>query len=513
MIAYAILSCWLRISIFPGFCLGTVLKLVLKLSQLSTTPYCLLYTPTLLLCLSVCIFHNDHYETSQFYNCLTTYQLFPSITRPTRITSHSQTLIDNIFSSAWSKLVRAAIIVSDLSDHLPIVALFATERNCKRAYYNTTSSRKINDENVGKFDALLADINWDPVTKISADGDANLAYDKFMEIYKTVYDKAFPIVLHRTNSKKPTFKQPWMTPGLLKSCKKKNLLYLKFIRSPSVANKERFIKYRNKFKSIRIKVEKNFYEAEFSKMNGDLRLTWKLIRTLMKVNNDEDHIEALKINGTGTSDPHAMANGLNDFFTNVAQSLAGKLKSPINHYSRYLPSPKLTSMGIIPTTPEEILDIGRTCKGTRSKGVDDVDPHLAGMHLHRIATTLSIIINCSLNTGIVPDAIKIAKIVPIFKNGEKNDVSNYRPISILPYFSKFYEKLMYKRLSDYVKISDIVYHSQHGFQQGHSTYMALINMQDRIRKAIDNNEYSVGVFFDLAKAFDAVNHKILLEKL
>src|SRR6218665_2400537 len=175
------------------------------------------------------------------------------------------------------------------------------------------------------------------------------------------------------------------------------------------------------------------------------------------------------------------------FFTNVAQSLAGKLKSPINHYSRYLPSPKLTSMGIIPTTAEEILDIGRTCKATRSKGVDDVDPPLAGMHLHRIATTLSMIINCSLNTGIVPDAIKIAKIVPVFKKGEKNDVSNYRPISILPYFSKFYVKLMYKRLSDYVKISVIEYYSQHGFQQGHSTYMALINTQDRITKAIDNN--------------------------
>src|SRR6218665_1358492 len=73
--------------------------------------------------------------------------------------------------------------------------------------------------------------------------------------------------------------------------------------------------------------------------------------------------------------------------------------------------------------------------------------------------------------------------------------------------------MMYKTLSDYVKISDIVYHPQHGFQQGHSTYMALINMQNRITKAIDNNEYSVGVLFDLAKAFDAVNHKILLEKL
>src|SRR6218665_2550142 len=80
---------------------------------------------------------NDHYETSQFYNCLTTYQLFPSITRPTRITSHSQTLIDNIFSSAWSKLVRAPLLFPIYQTiYLPIVALFASERNCKRAYYN-----------------------------------------------------------------------------------------------------------------------------------------------------------------------------------------------------------------------------------------------------------------------------------------------------------------------------------------------------------------------------------------
>jgi len=151
--------------------------------------------------------------------------------------------------------------------HLPIVALFASEKNCKRACYNTTPSRKINEENVAKFDALLAYINWDPVKKISADGDANLAYDKFMEIYKTAYDKAFPCIASY-QLQKSTFKQPWMTP---KSCKKKNLLYLKFIRSPSVANKERFINNRNKLKSIRLRVEKTSMKLNFQKL--DLMVT------------------------------------------------------------------------------------------------------------------------------------------------------------------------------------------------------------------------------------------------
>ena len=119
-------------------------------------------------------------------------------------------------------------------------------------------------------------------------------------------------------------------------------------------------------------------------------------------------------------------------------------------------------------------------------------------------------INCSFTTGIVPQAIKIAKVVPIYKKGEKDDVTNYRPISILPYLSKFYEKLMYNRLYNFVEKSGIIFHTQ---LQWHSPFMSLLSMLDKISNAIENNEYSVGIFFDLAKAFDTVNHKILLKKL
>src|SRR5688572_17403458 len=113
----------------------------------------------------------------------------------------------------------------------------------------------------------------------------------------------------------------------------------------------------------------------------------------------------------------------------------------------------------------------------------------------------------------MPQAIKIAKVVPIYKKGERDDVTNYRPISILPYLSKFYEKLMYNRLYNFVEKSGIIFNTQHGFQPGQSPFMSLLGMQDKISNAIENNEYSVGIFFDLAKAFDTVNHKILLKKL
>src|ERR1043165_1048042 len=106
-----------------------------------------------------------------------------------------------------------------------------------------------------------------------------------------------------------------------------------------------------------------------------------------------------------------------------------------------------------------------------------------------------------------------AKIIPIFKQGDHEDITNYRPISILPYFSKVLEKLMYNRLYDYVTKMKILYPSQHGFQTGHSTSMALLTIQDNISTVIDKNEFAIGIFLDIAKAFDTVDHNILLAKL
>src|ERR1043165_844051 len=109
--------------------------------------------------------------------------------------------------------------------------------------------------------------------------------------------------------------------------------------------------------------------------------------------------------------------------------------------------------------------------------------------------------------------MKHSTIIPIFKQGSREELSNYRPISILPFFSKLLEKVMYQRLYSYVSKMNILHPYQHGFRSGHSTAMAILNMQDKITQAIDNNEYSIGVFLDLTKAFDTVNHNILLTKL
>ena len=121
--------------------------------------------------------------------------------------------------------------------------------------------------------------------------------------------------------------------------------------------------------------------------------------------------------------------------------------------------------------------------------------------------------NLSFSEGVFPCELKVAKICPLYKAGNPSIFSNYRPISLLTIFAKIFESLMYKRLLSFLKKNNILYKYQFGFQKNHSTYMALIIMLDNITKALENGEYAVGIFLDFQKAFDTVDHTILLDKM
>ena len=203
----------------------------------------------------------------------------------------------------------------------------------------------------------------------------------------------------------------------------------------------------------------------------------------------------------------------NSYFTGLAKSLSSKIPPSEKCFQDYLHPSSSNSFALLSTTSQEILAINNSLKSTHSSGTDDLNPMILSPVMELLASPLAEVINCSLKNGIVPSEIKLAKVLPIHKQGAKNEINNYRPISILPFFSKLFERVMYDRLLSYIKHKDILYPFQHGFQPGHSTSMSLIDIQDKITKAMDNNEYSIGIFLDLAKAFDTVDHKILLYKL
>ena len=130
-----------------------------------------------------------------------------------------------------------------------------------------------------------------------------------------------------------------------------------------------------------------------------------------------------------------------------------------------------------------------------------------------ISESFSLIVNDSFCKGSYPGILKIGKVVALHKKGSTDNPSNYRPICLLLIFGKIFGKLMHKRLNDFLETNDVLHNLQFGFRQKHSTSHALISLTEKIKQTIDNANLACGVFIDLKKAFDTVNHAALLQQL
>lgn len=173
----------------------------------------------------------------------------------------------------------------------------------------------------------------------------------------------------------------------------------------------------------------------------------------------------------------------------------------------------IESIFIKPTSTSEIQNIINRYKNQESCDIFGLSMNMIKLSGPFIVKPLEHIFNLSLTTGVFPMNMKIAKVLPLFKGGNSNDCTNYRPISLLPQFSKLLEKLFDKRLQDYLTRFSIINQSQYGFQPGRNTTQAIIDLVNTISDNIDNEKFTIGVFVDLKKAFDSLDHNHLLRKL
>ena len=167
----------------------------------------------------------------------------------------------------------------------------------------------------------------------------------------------------------------------------------------------------------------------------------------------------------------------------------------------------------MPSVPLEISEIISLLKIGKSLGQNSIPIKILKALSPLISSLLSQIINESFQSGIFPDKVKLAKVIPLFKNGCPLVASNYRPISLLSVFSKIIEKLMYGHLYKFLEKQEMLYSLQFGFRASHSINHALVSLTEAIKNSLDNRKFGCGIFIDLQKAFDTVNYEILLSKL
>ena len=215
-------------------------------------------------------------------------------------------------------------------------------------------------------------------------------------------------------------------------------------------------------------------------------------------------------------DKQVIANMFNDFYINIGPKLANAIDA--NNidiqYDTYLKDLNVDySMFIEPSTEEEIAKVISGFKNKNSQDIHGLSMFIIKQICDTIVKPLNIICNLSFTTGVFPNKMKTAKVLPLFKANDVHEVSNYRPVSILTQFSKILEKLFEKRLRNYVDKNNLLFDGQYGFRVNRSTGLALNELVDTIINALDNNKYCVGVFIDLKKAFDTVDHTLLINKL
>ena len=292
-------------------------------------------------------------------------------------------------------------------------------------------------------------------------------------------------------------------------------LYEIYINDRNDTNKENWRLIRNKTNQAIRNAEIEYYKLLINEHGKGCNAMWKTLKHIIgNKKKSITPINSLTINNKKLDNNFDIAEGLNNFFCSIGEDLAKQHESANNsEFMKYLNTPVNQSMYMYSISTKEISNQIKFLDSKKSAGHDGITAKFLKLSHSCVIAPLADIFNASIKTGIYPDELKIAKCIPLYKKGKKDDPSNYRPISILCSINKIFEKLLYQRLYKYFSKFKILYEYQYGFRKNHSTTQALIEITDYLKTTIDDKKYICGIFLDLTKAFDTVDHEILLKKL
>ena len=337
----------------------------------------------------------NHQETNSFFNSLLTYSFFPTIVKPTRITSHSATLIDNIYLNTFDTIdnTQSGILYTDISDHLPVfVVQYGVSQNRKR--YIKIEKRISSAQSVEHFRHDLSSHDWSSIYKSN---DPNEQYSYLSDVLENLHNKHFPIKTIKINNK--TKQNAWITPGILKSIKRKNKLYRIKIKNPTASNINKFCQYRNRLNHLIRFTKKTYYKSMLEKAEGNIKATWNIINEIL--NNKKAHsknVDYILSNGKRHRKKTEIANLFNKFFTGIGPSLASHVQSSQRNYKEWMKLSSPNDLSFSPISPFKVLDEIHGLDSTKAAGHEGIPKRRIISVAESIYQPLCHIFNTSLLT-------------------------------------------------------------------------------------------------------------------
>ena len=434
-----------------------------------------------------------------FVNSLKQKGLLQYIKEHTRISSTTSTCIDLCFSNT-NMLAKAIVCDVAISDHelILVTRKKGPTVKVKCAFYG----RSYRNFDKTQFKNKLSEYNWDNLQ------DINNVDRKWAYLHKTIsdiLDEMCPIKKFKINK----IKQPWITPQLLELIKDKDFKLAKAKRSKLPADWMEARKIRN-FCTKRLRNAKaEFIRDKMIATGGDQKKFWKNIQDIIPNTKKSQNLISLINENTGEVIPeNQTANFINDFFLNIGPKLA----APLDREWDYIGVETEQIIDDITVTSEQIEKLCEQINTNKSSGLPNIATWLLKDAFLCLPDIVTMIINASFDSCICPDVWKIANVVPLQKEGNKQLVSNLRPVSLLPVQSKIIEKVVHKKIYEHLQRNDLLCKEQGGFREGFSTVSTASFFVNEIYKSINQKKYILATYLDIKKAFDTVNHQILLKK-
>ena len=309
-------------------------------------------------------------------------------------------------------------------------------------------------------------------------------YNSFLNSFLRIFYSSFPLKELKIKSNNNS----WITPGISISCKHKRDLYLLYRNSNDEALKNRYRLYCKILKDVIREAKKQHYNRQVLNSSNKIRTMWDITKSVTGKSTKIDTIQELKVNGNVISSSQDIADSLNNFFLSVVENNTFKINnSPLDYLRQAFHHP-FPSIKYHAVTSSEITKIIKSLITKGSHGYDEISVKILKLSSPFIISPLTYISNKMLSSGIFPDRLKYAEIKPLFKDGCKNDPSNYRPISLLTSFSKIFEKIIWSRLNQHAYDNNILVNEQFGFRLQSSTTKASYVLYNEILEALNKKK-------------------------